>query len=274
MRDIDSMYGYRANEKGLDFEAVIEPGTPLEIYSDAHRVRQILYNLVGNAIKFTESGSVALRIQGSKHNENYADLHISVSDSGIGIHPNEKERIFDAFTQQSGQEESFGGTGLGLTITRRLAEAMGGAISVQSALGKGSTFVVHFPHMKLTGGDIAGENAAVPVAAEPFGQPKIPAVFEEFDFSIPLNRKTELIEWLEGTGKEQWERISDTLFMDDIRDFSQSLQNRGLMHQAQGLKHYGEKLEGHVTTLNLAALKRYLHYFPALVDQLRRAPQA
>lgn len=273
VRDIESMYGYRANEEGLDFEVGLEPGTPLEIYSDAHRFRQILYNLVGNAIKFTESGKVALKIQGSKHDENCAALHISVSDSGIGIHPNEKERIFDAFTQQRGQEERFGGTGLGLTITRRLAEAMEGSITVQSALGEGSTFVVHFPHIKLSGGDIAGENTTTPVTAESPAQPALPADFDEFDFSIPINRKTELIEWLEGPGRKRWERISDTLFMDDIRDFSHLLQTRGQEHQAQVLKLYGEKLERHVTTLNIAALKRYLQHFPALIDLLRQAPQ-
>ena len=273
VRDIESLYGYRANEKGLIFEAGIEPGTPLEIYSDTHRFRQILYNLVGNAIKFTESGTVALKIQGSKHEENCAALHISVSDSGIGIHPNEKERIFDAFTQQRGQEESFGGTGLGLTITRRLAEAMEGSITVQSTLGKGSTFVLYFPHIKLTGGDIAGKNTSAALAAELPEQQTLPADFDEFDFTLPINRKAELIEWLEGDGRERWERISDTLFMDDVRDFSRLLQSRGQAYQAQVLKQYSEKLEQHVTPLNLAALKRYLYYFPTLIDNLRKAPQ-
>ncbi|MFW6360119.1 MAG: ligand-binding sensor domain-containing protein [Spirochaetota bacterium] len=272
LRDIESMYGYRANEKGLDFAVGIEPGTPLEIYADAHRLRQILYNLVGNALKFTESGKVALKIEGSKHEENCADLRILVSDSGIGIHPEEQERIFDAFTQQRGQEERFGGTGLGLTITRRLAEAMDGLIEVHSSLGKGSVFIVYFPHIKLAGGEIAGTHEHTARQEEHLAS-ALPADFGRFDFDSPVEKKSELLDWLRGPGTERWEHISGTLFMDDIRDFSRLLQRRAELHQADVLKNYGQTLESHVTSLNLSALKRLLYHFPALIEGLQQAPE-
>ncbi len=272
LRDIESMYGYRASEKGLDFTVEIEPGTPLEINADAHRLRQIVYNLVGNALKFTEVGKVSVKLEGRIHEADCADLRIIVSDSGIGIHPEERERIFAAFTQQRGQEERYGGTGLGLTITRRLAEAMEGEIEVQSTLGKGSTFTVHFPRIELTGREVARQSDSKIHATE-LVAPTPSADFADFDFSSPVERRAELLEWLKGPGTERWERVSDTLFMDDIRDFSTLLQNRGKAHGAQMLIKYGDILEGYLTSLNLSALKRYLHGFPALIQGLQRSPE-
>jgi len=291
LRDIESMYGYRASEKGLEFEAEIKSGTPVEVYADAHRLRQILYNLVGNAVKFTEQGKICLMIEGTHQGENSADLRILVSDTGIGINSEEHERIFDAFTQQRAQEERFGGTGLGLTITRRLAEAMKGSISVQSEAGEGSTFIVHFPHLQLADGKVSGievagsgaagdsENLASGSSAMGDPVPPVKQPVEQndslgVDFSRPVSSKAELLQWLTGPGMQQWNRISDSLFVDDIREFSRLLQRRGEEYQAAALSEYGELLEQHVTTLNLEVLKRSLSQFPEVVENLRHAPDA
>jgi len=298
LRDIESMYGYRANEKGLEFEAEIEPGTPVEVYADAHRFRQILYNLVGNAVKFTEQGKVQLKIQGTQRKGNSADLRILVSDTGIGINSEEHESIFDAFTQQRAQEERFGGTGLGLTITRRLAEAMDGSISVHSEAGKGSTFIVHFPHLQLqqTGSEMSGtrtnggsglypdsSSPNAPASANSASESSVSSSSPQpvdlkdslgVDFNQPILSKAKLLEWLSGPGMQEWSRISDSLFVDDIREFSLLLQRRGNEYQAAALIEYGELLEQHVTTLNLEVLKRSLSQFPEVVEKLRQAPEA
>jgi signal transduction histidine kinase/CheY-like chemotaxis protein len=131
----------RAHEKGLELGVVIAPDVPDGLRGDAGRLRQVLGNLIGNALKFTEQGEVALRIGLLSRAGTSLTLSFSVSDTGIGI-PAEKQRsIFDAFAQaDASTTRKYGGTGLGLTISSRLVRMMGGGLGVESAAGKGSTF--------------------------------------------------------------------------------------------------------------------------------------
>jgi len=135
----------RAHKKGLELVSDVQPDVPDALVGDAGRLRQVLLNLVGNAIKFTEEGEVVMtvRSQGSE-NAVSADpclLQFAVSDTGIGIPPEKQEKIFRAFEQEdTSTTRKYGGTGLGLTIAARLVALMGGTISVDSELGRGSTF--------------------------------------------------------------------------------------------------------------------------------------
>jgi signal transduction histidine kinase/DNA-binding response OmpR family regulator/ligand-binding sensor domain-containing protein len=132
-----------AHQKGLELNCLIEPGVPDELLGDPSRLRQILLNLLGNALKFTEKGEITLRVQKESGNGAVTLLHFSVQDTGIGIPTEKQARIFDAFTQADGSTtRRFGGTGLGLTICRQLVEMMGGQLWVESIPGQGSTF--HF----------------------------------------------------------------------------------------------------------------------------------
>ncbi|MCP4146107.1 MAG: response regulator, partial [bacterium] len=118
---------------------------PCYIVTDGIRLRQILFNLLGNAIKFTAKGTIKLAVRKCAENEsnNSIDIAFSVEDTGIGIPAHQMGAVFDAFTQQKGQDPSkYGGTGLGLAITKRLVEIMAGTITVESEVGKGSTFKV------------------------------------------------------------------------------------------------------------------------------------
>jgi signal transduction histidine kinase/CheY-like chemotaxis protein len=133
----------RARQKGLDLNWFVEPAVPACIIGDAGRLWQVLVNLLGNAIKFTERGSVGVRVSVEWQTEDAAFLQFSVYDSGPGIPVAKQQSIFEAFSQADGSTtRRFGGTGLGLTISARLVEIMGGNIWVESQLGKGSTF--HF----------------------------------------------------------------------------------------------------------------------------------
>ena len=133
----------RAEEKGLELLCDIAPELPTIIRGDSTRVRQILFNLVGNAIKFTSEGQVMLAVEVEREDGEDRVLHFTVSDTGIGIPKEKQALIFDAFTQaDASTTREFGGTGLGLTITSRLIEMMGGRIWVESEPGKGSEF--HF----------------------------------------------------------------------------------------------------------------------------------
>lgn len=148
LRDIQYIFSQKAEQKGLELRLEISPELPDSLLLDEIRLRQILFNVVGNALKFTERGHVTLRasIDPARSTARSVELILEVEDSGIGISREEQDRIFEAFSQQSGQSsKKYGGTGLGLTITKRLVEMMNGKVTIHSEAGKGSTFRFVFP---------------------------------------------------------------------------------------------------------------------------------
>ncbi len=130
-----------ATKKQIDLDCHVDPGINQPLYGDPGRLRQVLLNLVSNAVKFTTKGHVVLEIRLLGESENAYQLHFSVKDTGIGINPEQLHRIFQPFTQADNtNKRSYGGTGLGLTISSQIVQAMGGSIQVTSAEGKGSEF--------------------------------------------------------------------------------------------------------------------------------------
>ena len=141
LEKVMEMVATRANEKGLALVCEIAPGVPNDLVGDPTRLRQVLLNLLGNAIKFTESGEVSLRVTQDGNFAVPTALRFAVSDTGIGIPSQKLGQVFERFTQaDSSTTRRFGGSGLGLTISRRLVELMGGRIWVESGVGKGSVF--------------------------------------------------------------------------------------------------------------------------------------
>jgi two-component system sensor histidine kinase/response regulator len=133
----------RAAEKGLELACDVSPDAPEVLLGDAGRLRQVLLNVLANAVKFTDEGEVVLRVSVENAAAPHLQLHFSVRDTGIGIPPDKREQIFHAFTQaDSSTTRRYGGTGLGLAIALRLVELMGGRMWVESEVGRGSTF--HF----------------------------------------------------------------------------------------------------------------------------------
>ena len=133
----------RATEAGLDLVCRLDPEVPTALIGDPSRLRQILVNLLGNAVKFTEKGRVAVEVKTEKEEDSSLLLHFSVSDTGIGIPPEKLNTIFESFRQADGSiSRNYQGTGLGLSISKELVGLMGGDMWVESDLGKGSTF--HF----------------------------------------------------------------------------------------------------------------------------------
>lgn len=134
---------YHAHSKGLELAWLVESNIPETLIGDPTRINQIVVNLVGNAIKFTSEGEVVLRVTGLNLNDHKIRLHLTVSDTGIGIAPAQLEHVFSAFSQaDTSTTREYGGTGLGLSISLRLAELMDGGIWVESELERGSTFHV------------------------------------------------------------------------------------------------------------------------------------
>jgi two-component system sensor histidine kinase/response regulator len=130
-----------AHQKGLELIVDIDAAVPHTLRGDPGRLRQILLNLLGNAIKFTDHGEVVLRVTSAATTPRDVVLHVAISDTGVGIPLDRQQSIFEAFTQVDGSTtRRYGGTGLGLTISSRLVQLMGGRISVESEAGRGSTF--------------------------------------------------------------------------------------------------------------------------------------
>ncbi len=143
--DIKQIFSNKLKEKRLEFKIEIADDIPQNIVLDEIRLRQVLFNLIGNAIKFTEKGYVKLAVRKyfKDVDKSSLDLIITIEDTGIGIPEDSREKIFDAFNQQDGQSaRTYGGTGLGLSITKRLIEMMGGEILLKSVVGRGSKFEI------------------------------------------------------------------------------------------------------------------------------------
>ena len=147
LENVTTVISSKAQEKGLELIYIIESDVPLNLIGDPLRLNQILTNICSNAIKFTEAGEIVIRISKISKKENSVSLLISVKDTGIGISQEGMDRLFSSFTQaDSSTTRKFGGSGLGLTITKNLVELMGGKISVESELGTGSTFNIELSY--------------------------------------------------------------------------------------------------------------------------------
>jgi len=141
MDTVAKMFVAKAEEKMINFSCIVDPGVPSELLGDSNRLRQVLINLVGNAIKFTKEGEVSISVELYKETESHVSLYFNVRDTGIGISNDQIDCLFKSFSQaDSSTTREYGGTGLGLAISKKIIELIGGEIGVVSTLGKGSNF--------------------------------------------------------------------------------------------------------------------------------------
>jgi signal transduction histidine kinase/FixJ family two-component response regulator len=150
-QEIRLLFNARANKKGIELSVLTGDDLPALLMLDEIRIKQVIFNLVGNAIKFTHTGFVRINVSFNLQSEEDGDLKIEVKDTGIGIPESQQKVIFEAFGQQSGQSNrTYGGVGLGLAISKRLVEKMNGTISVSSKAGEGSVFTVIIPGVAIS----------------------------------------------------------------------------------------------------------------------------
>jgi signal transduction histidine kinase/DNA-binding response OmpR family regulator len=152
LEELETIFTKKAQDKGIALSTTLPPDLPPALILDETRLRQVLINLIGNAIKFTDRGFIRIGAshQFPEQSHSHVNLTIRVQDSGVGIPVEQQNKIFEAFEQTTGQKvKEFGGTGLGLTISKRLIELMGGSISVQSEADEGSTFTIELPQVEI-----------------------------------------------------------------------------------------------------------------------------
>ncbi|MFE4577226.1 HAMP domain-containing protein [Streptomyces chartreusis] len=164
---VEATFRPMTTQKSLEFSVATAPGTPFDLLTDGSRLRQVLRNLLSNALKFTEEGGVELRIEPATDGEIPMSVHrgspivaFHVKDTGIGIPEQQLETIFGAFQQADGTtSRKYGGTGLGLSITREIARLLGGAVTVRSTPGQGSTFTLYLPVARADYEGVSGSDA-------------------------------------------------------------------------------------------------------------------
>ena len=154
--ELRRVFELSASRKGVDLVLTVDPALDRPVWGDAVRLRQVVFNLLGNAVKFTHAGRVMVGIEVLRQNAENLDLRLTVADTGIGIPADQRDRIFEPFRQQEGQlNRAYGGTGLGLSISKRLLDLMGGRIAVDSEVGRGTTFTVTLFNLPWAEGDAA-----------------------------------------------------------------------------------------------------------------------
>ncbi len=165
LEEFRQIFHVRTVQKSITFSVAVDPLIPEVLILDGTRLRQVLFNLIGNAIKFTDQGSIAVSVKqyAIARDSSEIGIRVEVADTGIGIPPDQLALIFEPFRQKEGQSvRQFGGTGLGLSITQRLVEMMNGVIRVESRVNEGSVFIIELPGVKVGSADdkpaaVAGE---------------------------------------------------------------------------------------------------------------------
>ncbi len=183
VEDIVSTFRSSCQDKGLQLEVEWDDAAPEQVVGDPGRVRQVLANLLSNAVRFTDSGDVVLTVAIEEHSGNAAKVGFTVADTGVGIAPDMLDRVFDPYAQAESGGRQRGGTGLGLAISRQLAELMGGSLTVESEVGVGSRFTLSVPFVLATD---AESHSSVLVVSELDGLPILVASDRADDLSRVL----------------------------------------------------------------------------------------
>jgi PAS domain S-box-containing protein len=279
--EIKQIFYWQVRDKGLEFHLDSDPDLPESLLLDEIRLRQILLNLVGNAVKFTERGYIRLSVHTkyTKEDHSWLDLIFSVQDTGIGIPEEQRERIFDAFKQRTGQDAAkYGGTGLGLAITKRLVEMMGGEISVESASGRGCTFFIRLKDVavvKQTEG--SGELMRSLPHEEPVSarlDVRDDTIKDEKGVSAQLltpEVKAELPHLLHILEKEcgdNWSTIQKSFIITDIETFAKRIKALGTKYNVAALTNWGDDLFKQANSFDIDRLPKTLNYFPVLIAEI------
>jgi len=267
--EMEGIFAQRLAEKSLELRLEIQTGLPSVVVLDEARVRQILVNLIDNAVKFTAEGYVRLGVSGdrSEGRDDRLDLTFCVQDTGKGIAVDQRERIFGAFVQQDGQSiNEYGGTGLGLSMSRRLVELMSGTISVDSEEGKGSTFTVVLPDVPIASQEVLAPEVSAASAPGEAPRPDAGATGDAAGVDDETRaRLPELHRALESE-RPRWMNLVETQTINDVDEFAGHLVALGQEYGYGPLCHWAGELQSQAQTFDVVAMPATLAGFAAVVE--------
>lgn len=274
--EIMQIFSTSTNNKQVLFCIDISEDLPPVLMLDEVRLRQVLLNLVGNAVKFTEVGQIKLSAAQLKWNQQQdrLDFSICVADTGIGIQEEDRARIFDSFQQIEGHSRNeHGGTGLGLAISKRLVEMMNGEISVTGSAEPGSTFQIILKDIALASPEET-ENVRKPETGgtshkRPFSSEAAdPKKSYNFKQSSAIQKPEELLSSLQEDVLPEFESLKGAIIIKKVEQFEDLLIALGNKHDIQILVKYAAELSTHRKSIDVAGMNRTLKEFPILVEQL------
>ncbi len=284
--EIRNVFSLRVAIKGIGYHEEMDKNFPAEVKVDEIRLRQILINLVGNAVKFTHEGEIRILVKAhskQKDKESLMKLEIKVIDTGIGIPENSFRLIFESFRQHSQlNSRKYGGTGLGLAITKRLVEAMNGKISVESQIGKGSTFSVTFPNVEYS--EVSSNSFAksyypremtgdgYPTSESSLSDKRERYLFDDnTDLSLIKNADYHLmLRRFEQELTTQWKLYKKKQPLKEIRSFAQEIIILGKSFKLGFVAEYGEQLLATIENFDIEEMRLKLDLFPDLIKQLKK----
>ena len=249
LKEMHNIFLLKTEEKNIDFKIIIEDNLPDIIILDELRLRQILFNLIGNAVKYTQNGFVNIRVLFKTNKD--ASIHLSfiIKDSGRGIPSNKLQEIFIMFQKISKQmDKNIESTGLGLSISKNLAIIMNGNIRVKSKLGKGSTFFLVFPKVQTNNNSFHSEL-------------KEASMDSNYIHSSNLNPGNLFLipQEIKNYFSKELSEASITSSFEEIENFALYLQKLGKTYQIQDFSKFGQELEEYTKTFDLDRIKSILY---------------
>jgi signal transduction histidine kinase len=268
LRDINKMFSLKISEKGLSFIMDIDPELPECICLDETRLHQILFNIIGNSVKFTDSGYIRLELKAISQNraDSTFDLLIRITDTGIGIQEDQQQVVFEAFRQQEGQDNAkYGGTGLGLAITKRFTEMMNGTISVKSQAGAGSEFEIIFSNVKISENsrNTGSFSTAASLSDTLSSAKSLPVISDDEIAKI----HPEIISYLSGPMRDKFNCVKEGMMIDEILEFADELRKISSEGNIISLSDYAEELYISADAFNVVKIEKLLLHFPELIGK-------
>jgi len=271
--EMHQFFSLKADEKNIPVALEFFGSVDGRFFLDEVRVRQILFNLLGNALKFTEQGRVILSIEVEEESAGLARVAFTVRDTGMGIPTELLPRLFMPFEQRTGQStRKYGGTGLGLSISRRLAELMDGTLIACSEVGVGSSFHLTIPHVRheITA-DTNLDGSLTDIEPVVVGQPLEP--------NVAFSPST-IVAWqscaamANGPWMMKWKTLLQAPLFDDIENFANTLIQAAGEHTPEPLREYGRRLAEQAHDFEVEEMTLSLREFPQLAARLQAGPVA
>lgn len=272
IQDVSGIFEKQCRQKGLNTEIEIDPQLPAGLILDGIRLRQILVNLVGNAVKFTHQGKLTIQAGlRSSQKSSTCDIVIKIADTGIGIAPDQQKNIFKLFYQKDGgKNRDHEGTGLGLTITHKLVEMMNGKIHLSSSLDVGTRIEISFFDIIISDVSSASLDGGGHADQTMLENNRLEAkIIKKISLSEGVDNLPGLVAAINKDFIPKLDLLKEPLEINDVTDFSIQLTLLCEKHSASGLAKYADSLLQAADEFDLLKIQNLIKQFPVLFDQLR-----